>query len=107
MRLWAILAVSVALASPTLANVTKVIVLEGILAFSGLSFGNVGPYRCITARAMIPLDPCNPRNTVITDLGLAPRNTNGKAEAILNLVILCLSYPARSNGTLLAAVPNW
>ena len=75
-------------------------------AFAGRSFGDVGPYERITARATIALDPSDDRNAVITDLAQAPRNPDGKVEATADVVILRPADPARGNGTLLLDVPN-
>lgn len=106
MRLWAYLAASMALAAPALAQVTKFAIVEDVPAFGGRSFGDVGTYRRITARATIALDPSDPRNAVIADIALAPRNAAGRVEAVSDVVILRPSDPARGNGTLLLDVPN-
>lgn len=106
MRLWAYLAASMALAMPALAQVTKFDVVEDVPAFGGRSFGDVGTYRRITGRATIALDPADPRNAVIADIALAPRNAQGKVEALSDVVILRPADPARGNGTLLLDVPN-
>jgi Alpha/beta hydrolase domain len=88
------------------AEVVRFDVLERVPAFSGRSFGDVGPYERITARATIALDPADDRNAVITDLALAPRNSEGRVEAVTDVVILRPADPARGNGTLLLEVPN-
>ena len=54
------------------AEVISFDILERTAAFSGRSFGEVGSYERITARATIALDPADDRNAVITDLALAP-----------------------------------
>lgn len=76
------------------------------LAFGGREFGAVGRYERITARATIALDPADPRNAVIADIGLAPRNAAGRVEAVADVVILRPADRARGNGTLLLEVPN-
>ena len=88
------------------AEVVRFDVLERVPAFSGRSFGDVGPYERITARATIALDPTDDRNAVITDLALAPRNGEGRIEAVTDVVILRPADPAHGNGTLLLDVPN-
>ena len=55
------------------AEVIRFDILERQPAFTGRSFGDVGPYERITARATIALDPADEHNAVITDLALAPR----------------------------------
>ena len=56
------------------AQVARFDILDRSPAFAGRSFGDVGPYERITARATIALDPADDRNAVITDLALAPRS---------------------------------
>ena len=70
------------------AEVISFTILERTPAFADRSFGDVGPYERITAHATIALDPSDDRNAVITDLALAPRNPDGKIEAIADVVIL-------------------
>jgi hypothetical protein len=88
------------------AEVVRFDIVERVPAFSGRSFGDVGPYERITARATIALDPADDRNAVITDLALAPRNANGRVEATADVVILRPIDPGHGNGTLLLDVPN-
>ena len=88
------------------AEVVRFDIVERVPAFAGRSFGDVGPYERITARATIALNPSDDRNAVITDLAQAPRNPDGKVEATADVVILRPADPARGNGTLLLDVPN-
>jgi Alpha/beta hydrolase domain len=88
------------------AQVVKFDVVERVPAFAGRSFGEIGPYERITARATIALDPADDRNAVIADLALAPRNADGNVEAIADVVILRPADPTHGNGTLLLEVPN-
>jgi hypothetical protein len=57
-------------------------------AFEGRSFGDVGPYEKIIGRVAGEVDPADPRNAVITDIGLAPRNARGKVEYETDIMIL-------------------
>jgi len=95
-----------ALTSPALAQVSRFDVIEDVPAFAGRSFGSVGGYRRITARATIALDPADPHNAVIADLALAPRSVDGKVEATADVVILTPADPAAASGTMLLDVPN-
>ena len=61
------------------AEVARFDIVDRAPAFAGRSFGEVGPYETVTARATIALDPADDRNAVITDLQLAPRNGQGVA----------------------------
>src|SRR4029450_6348454 len=56
--------------------------------FGGLSFGSIGQYEKLRGTAYGELDPADPRNAVITDLQLAPRNARGKVEYSMDIFIL-------------------
>jgi hypothetical protein len=103
----AALAGALALASPAAAEVVR-FELTGPPrpALEGQSFGAVGPYVEIRARATIALDPADPRNAVIADLDRAPRNAQGRVEATADVVIFRPADLARGNGTLLIEPPN-
>ena len=47
---------------------------------AGEAFGPAGPYEEIRGIVIGELDPADPRNAVITDIALAPRNANGKVD---------------------------
>lgn len=88
------------------AEVISFDISERVPAFAGRSFGEVGAYERITAKATIALDPADDRNAVIADLAAAPRNADGKVEATADVVILQPADAARGNGTLLLDVLN-
>jgi hypothetical protein len=48
----------------------------------------VGPYEKLRGKAYGEVDPADPRNAVITDLKLAPRNARGKVEYSMDIFIL-------------------
>ncbi len=56
--------------------------------FAGVSFGDTGPYKKLVGRAFGEVDPNDPRNAVITDIALAPRNARGMVEYSTDLYIL-------------------
>ena len=56
--------------------------------FEGVSFGDVGPYEKIVARAVLHVDPADPHNAGIVDLDLAPTNAAGRVEFAADVVIL-------------------
>jgi hypothetical protein len=56
--------------------------------FGGLSFGSVGQYEKLRGIATGELDPNDPRNAVITDIELAPRNAAGMVEYSMDVFIL-------------------
>jgi hypothetical protein len=88
------------------AEVIRFEVLQSGPAFEGRSFGSVGPYVKITARATIAVDPADPRNAIIADIDKAPRNEKGLVEATADVVLLRPADPLRANGTLLVDIPN-
>jgi hypothetical protein len=75
-------------------------------AFNGKEFGDAGRYERLLARASVSLDPADPRNAVIADLALAPRNAQGRVEAVAEVIILRPAEPFRGNGTMIVEVPN-
>jgi hypothetical protein len=77
-----ILAISfLAVARSSEARITKVeFTTVQSPTFGGTSFDAVGPYEKLAGRAFGEIDPSDPHNGPITDLTLAPRNTEGKVE---------------------------
>ena len=59
------------------ARITNLEILRTDPAFGGQSFGSVGAYEHVFARAAGELDPADPHNSVIQDLDLAPRDEHG------------------------------
>ncbi|MCK8785269.1 hypothetical protein M0638_12825 [Roseomonas sp. NAR14] len=99
-----LLLAATAAAAPAKAEVTRFdVTSRQSPALGGRSFGPAGTAERITGRATIALDPADPRNAVIADLALAPRNAEGRVEAATDVVIL---RPQRPNGTLLFEVLN-
>jgi hypothetical protein len=87
--------------------ITK-IVIDSIQSptFGGISFGEVGQYEKLVGYACGELDPADPLNAVIVDLGLAPRNARGKVEYMVDLYILKPVNLTRGNKVLLCDVTN-
>ncbi len=80
-------------------------ILEDEPFAEGQDFG-AGPYRRITGRFHGALDPADPRNAVIADLAIAPRNAAELVEYAAEIVILRPADPARGDGRLLYDVTN-
>ena len=89
-----------------LSEVIRFEVLQSTPAFEGRSFGGVGGFIKVTARATVAVDPADPRNAVIADIENAPRNASGRVESTADVVLLRPSDWQRGNGTLLVDVPN-
>jgi Alpha/beta hydrolase domain len=74
--------------------------------FEGASFGTVGQYEKLVGRAFGELDPSNPRNAIIVDLGLAPRNVAGSVEYSTDFYMLRPVDRANANHRVLYEVNN-
>jgi hypothetical protein len=69
-------------------------------------FGQAGAYEMVSGRFKGELDPADPRNALITDLALAPRNPHGKIDYAATFAISWPVDPARRSGFLFYDVPN-
>ena len=89
------------------ANVTR-IVIDTVTspAFDGEAYGDIGQYETIEGRAFGELDPEDPRNAIITDIELAPRNANGNVEYMATFFLVKPIDMSRSSGLLWQYVPN-
>ena len=70
------------------------------------SFGKVGSYQRIDGIAHYAVDPDNAANADITDLALAPRDTDGLVRFDSDFTLLMPSDASKASGALLAEVPN-
>jgi hypothetical protein len=81
-------------AAPAAAHITRIVVdpaQSQSPVFDGKVFGpngTVGPYEKLRGKAYGELDPNDPRNAVITDIKLAPRNARGRVEYSMDIFIL-------------------
>ena len=76
------------------------------VVLDGRPFGAAGAYEKVAGVLRLAVDPANPANRAITDLGLAPRNARGAVEASADFYLLQPVDPARGNRRLLLDVPN-
>ncbi len=91
----------------TQARITRVEILSTQSpTFGGASFGTVGTYEKIFARAYGELDPSNPRNALIADINLAPRNGDGKVVYSVDLHIIRPVNPSNGNRRMFYEVVN-
>jgi hypothetical protein len=74
--------------------------------FDGRSFGDVGQYEMITARATIAVDPAHRLNAGIVDIDLAPTNDDGLVEATADVAILRPVDLSKGSGRLFYEVLN-
>src|SRR3989442_14246016 len=93
-------------ASVTEARVTHITISSTTSAFNGRVFGNAGAYEQIRGTATGELNPLDPRNEVITDIHLAPRNANGKVAYTATFTLLKPVAMSKSSGVLVYGVSN-
>ena len=72
----------------------------------GETFGDVGRYEQIDGLAHFAVDPNHPDNTVIADIGLAPRNGDGLVEFSADFRVVKPVDNDHGNGRLLLDVVN-
>ncbi len=88
------------------AAVKEVYVVERADVLQGESFGTAGPYERIVAKAQFAVDPQNPANRIITDIGFAPKNDAGQVEFSSDVIVLKPRDPSKGNGTILLEISN-
>src|ERR1051325_2654189 len=89
------------------AHVTKIVVEKKVSpAFDGAKFGDAGQYETLAGRAYGELDPHDPRNAIITDIKLAPRNAAGKVEYIVSFFLVKPIDMSKASHLLWQDVPN-
>src|SRR3972149_8287606 len=88
------------------AELTRVEIAKRVDVLNGKAFGDVGPYEKLHGKAYFAVDPKNPRNQVVADIDLAPRNREGKVEFSADLFILKPKTPSRGNGVVFFDVVN-
>src|SRR5499425_1287157 len=91
MRIKVVIAAALLLvaASAADARITKLtIVAKESPTFGGHTFPGVGQYEKLVGKAYGELDPNDPKNAVIVDIKLAPRNARGMVEYAFDFYIL-------------------
>jgi alpha/beta hydrolase family protein len=102
-----LIAATVIFSSPCAAKIVKFEILKvESPAFEGRTFGAVGTYDRIVARATVAVAPDDIHNQIIADIDRAPRNAQGQVEAITDVEILRPTVAANGNRTLLYEVLN-
>jgi Alpha/beta hydrolase domain len=100
-------AVLACIAGPAHARITNVVVTKVVSpAFGGVSFGSVGQYEQLFGTAFGEVDPGDPLNQVITDIGFAPRNAHGMVEYSMDIEIWKPIDLSRGNHTIHYDVVN-
>src|SRR5438477_10596298 len=88
------------------ARVVRLRIERREVVLDGRAFGAAGPYEKLVGKVDFGLDPNLPRNEMIVDLKLAPRNGSGEVEASADFYMLKPVDPARGNGRLFYEVGN-
>ncbi len=107
------LAVALIAATPAAqARVTKIVIDKKVspafpLKEGGFqSFGGAGHYETIAGRAYGELNPKDPRNAIIQDIQLAPKNANGKVEYVASFFLVKPVDMSKASGLMWHDVPN-
>ena len=93
-------------ASSADARVVRIEVRYRMDLAGGMWFGLAGPYEKLVGTIYFAVDPDNPANGIITDIGLAPRNADGLVEFSSDFFLIKPKDVGRGNGTLLYEVSN-
>src|SRR5499425_1165783 len=109
MRIKVVIAAALLLvaASAADARITKLtIVAKESPTFGGHTFPGVGQYEKLVGKAYGELDPNDPKNAVIVDIKLAPRNARGKVEYAFDFYILKPIDLSKGNHKAMYEPPN-
>src|SRR6185295_15071818 len=106
MKLPITLAILLLAATTADAHVVRLRIERREVVLDGRAFGAAGPYEKLVGKVDFGLDPTLPRNELIVDLKLAPRNASGEVEASADFYMLKPVDPARGNGRLFYEVGN-
>jgi hypothetical protein len=89
------------------ARVTQVVIAKTESpTFGGKSFGVVGQYERISGQIIGEVDPKDPLNAIIVDIGLAPKNPNGTVTYSTDFQILRPVDRGKGNKRLIYEITN-
>jgi hypothetical protein len=97
---------SLLLCFPVNARITKIVITKTESYQNGKMYGNIGEYERIYGQAYGEVDPDNPLNRIIQDIGLASRNARGMVEYSSEFILLRPRDMNRSNDLLFLSLPN-
>ena len=98
--------IAIVVTVPARAEVTQIEISSRTDVLGGRSYGAVGSYEWLEGRAHFALDPAQPRNRAVIDLGLAPRNSRGLVEFSADIAIMRPKDQARASGVTVFDVVN-
>jgi hypothetical protein len=93
-------------AAPLSAQVVRLEIASREPMNAGEPAGAAGPFELIRGRIHGEVDPGDPHNAIIQDLGLAPRNARGKVEYVATFALAKPVDLARASRVLLYQVVN-
>ena len=99
-------AILLSTAPPLAAEVVRMEITSRESFAGGEEFGDVGAYEIIRGRLHYAVDPTDPANIRIVDIGLAPRNAEGQVEFAGDFVLIKPVDLSRGNHRLLYDVNN-
>jgi hypothetical protein len=103
----ALLAVLAAWAGLAEARITKLVISATTDPDQTLApFGAAGPLKRLRGTAFGELDPADPRNAIIQDIKLAPKNAAGRVEYQASFQLIMPSDPTKMSGLMWHDVPN-
>jgi len=101
------IAAALAAATAAEARITKVqITAHENPTFGGHSFAGVGQYEKIAGKAFGEVNPNDPKNAMIVDIKLAPRNANGNVEYSFDFYVLKPVDLSKGNHKVMYEPPN-
>src|SRR5262245_21439580 len=96
-----------ALPSAVDAHVYKIVIEKKVSpAFDGAAFGPAGQYETLAGRAFGELNPNDPRNAIITDIKLAPKNAKGNVEYVVSFYLVKPIDMSKASHLMWQDVPN-
>ena len=94
------------LASVANANVVRIEILETAPVAAPRGSESIGPFERITGKIHGEVDPNDPKNAIITDIKLAPRNAKGRVGYIATFTMVKPVDMTKSSGVLRFTVVN-
>ena len=88
------------------ANVVRLEIVQTTPVAAPRGAENIGPFEQITGKIHGELDPNDPKNAIITDIALAPRNAKGKVEYVATFTLVKPVDMTKSSGVLRYTVVN-
>ena len=96
----------VLLIPPAWAKVERVEITATETVLNGQPFGAAGPYERISGRLHFAVDPSNPHDQAVVDLGLAKRNAQGQVEFSADFALLRPVAADKGNRSVLLEICN-